>query len=418
MTDAESLSMREASRVPGARAARGGRSMDTSGGPKRRAPVRKRHTVAKVLTTTTLVMALGVAMSVAYVYRHLNGNIVADTSAELLEDRPEAFDAGPTGPLNILVMGSDSRDGKGNNIDGLTNSGARSDTTILLHISANRKRAYGISIPRDSMVNRPECKLRNGDRLSAVDYVQWNAAFAAGGPACTMQQFEQITQVRLQHHVVIDFNGFKDMVDAIDGVPVCVPEEIDDSAHNIFIPAGNQVLHGKAALDYVRVRYVGDGSDIGRVKRQQTFVASMAQKIISADTLARPDRLVSFLNAATKSLHPDKGLASISKLAGLGLQFKDIGLNKIQFFTIPWGTDPNNSNRIVWTPEAQEIWRLIAQDKAIPSRLKEGVIKADTAPGSDAPATEGEPPQAAPTPADEAAAEEAAEEAERNGLCA
>lgn len=405
MTDADSLSGRVA-RPQG----KGG--ADASG-PKRRAPVRKRHTVATVILTTTLVMALAVAMSVVYTYRHLSGNISVDPSQELLEDRPE--EVGPQGPLNILVMGSDSRDGAGNNIDGLTNGGARSDTTILLHVSADRKRAYGISIPRDSMIDRPECKLRSGDRLSAVDYVQWNEAFAVGGASCTMQQFEQITRVRVQHHVVVDFNGFKDMVDAIDGVEVCLPEAIDDPAHNISIPAGNQVLRGNAALNYVRVRYsVGNGSDIGRVKRQQAFIASMANKIISADTLARPDRLYRFLNAATKSLRTDKELASVTKLAQLGLQFQETGLKKIQFFTIPWATDPANPNRIVWTPAAREIWRLIARDEPIPGRLKEGVIKADEPTGSASDEPSSSPSSPSPTPSDEAAAEEAA----LNGLCA
>lgn len=407
MTEADSLSVRVARPEDGVGAG--------SAGPKRRAPVRKRHTVAKVLLTSTLVMSLVVAMSVVYGYRHLNSNIASDDFEALLEGRPalQAAD-GPKGPLNILVMGSDSRDGKGNNIDGLTNGGARSDTTILLHISADRKRAYGISIPRDSMINRPECKLRSGDRLPAVDYAQWNEAFAVGGAGCTMQQFEQLTQVRLQHHVVVDFNGFKDMVDAIDGVQVCIPEEIDDPTGNISLPAGNQVLRGSAALDYVRVRYVGNGSDIGRVKRQQAFIASMANKIISADTLARPDRLLRFLDAATKSLRTDKELASVTKLAQLGLQFKETGLKKIQFFTVPWAEDPANANRIVWTPAAGEIWRLIARDEPIPSRLKEGVIKADKPTGSSPDEPSSSPNSLSPTPSDEAAALEA----ERNGLCA
>lgn len=407
MTDADSLSSRVARPEDGA-------GTDLAG-PKRRAPVRKRHTVAKVLVSTTLVMALGVAMSVVYAYRHLNTNLSADGSEGYLEDRPEVLvDDGPKGPLNILVIGEDSRDGEGNNIDGLTNGGTRSDTTILLHVSADRKRAYGISIPRDSMVNRPECKLRSGERLPAVGYVQWNEAFAVGGASCTMQQFEQITRVRLQHHVIVDFNGFKDMVDAIDGVKVCIPEPIEDPAHNIRIPAGNQVLRGNAALNYVRVRYIGNGSDIGRVKRQQAFIASMANKIISADTLARPDRLYSFLNAATKSLRTDKELASVTKLAQLGLQFKETGLKKIQFFTIPWGTDPANPNRIVWTPAAREIWRLIARDEPIPSRLKEDVIKADAPTGSASGGPSSSPSSPSPTPSDEAAAQEAA----LNGLCA
>ena len=127
-----------------------------------------------------------------------------------------------------------------------------------------------------------------------------------GGPACTIQQFEQTTGVRVDNYVVVDFGSFQDMVDAVDGVEVCVPEDIDDSAHGITIPAGTRTLTASEALSYVRVRHgVGDGSDIGRIKRQQAFIASMVRRWSPAGTLARFDRLVRFLNAATKSLTTD-----------------------------------------------------------------------------------------------------------------
>ena len=126
-------------------------------------------------------------------------------------------------------MGSDTRDCDGCNIDNLTGIGQRSDTTILLHLSADRTRAYGISIPRDSMVDRPDLQDRRRRRRSpAAPHVMWNEAFSVGGPACTIQQFEQLTGVRLDHFVVVDFDGFKDMVDAIGGVEVCIPEDIVD----------------------------------------------------------------------------------------------------------------------------------------------------------------------------------------------
>ena len=128
--------------------------------------------------------------------------------------------------------------------------------------------------------------------------------------------------------MVVDFNGFKDMVDAVGGVPVCIPEDIEDPAHGINIPAGEREIRGDEALDYVRVRYtVGNQSDLGRIKRQQTFMAAMIKKVASAETLARPDRLVKFLNAATKSLTLD--FESVGDLAGLGLQLQDIGLDKV-----------------------------------------------------------------------------------------
>ena len=128
----------------------------------------------------------------------------------------------------------------------------------------------------------------------------WNAAYSYGGPACTIQQFEQTTGVRIDNYVVVDFGSFQDMVDAVDGVEVCVPEDIDSSEYGITIPAGTRTLNGKEALAYVRVRHgVGDGSDIGRIKRQQAFIAALIEKVISGGTLTRFDRLVRFLNAAT-----------------------------------------------------------------------------------------------------------------------
>ena len=250
-------------------------------------------------------------------------------------------------------MGSDDRDAPGNNIDNLTGGGKRSDTTILLHLSADRKRAYGVSIPRDSLVDRPDCKDEDLNTIPGASDVMWNEAFSVGGPACTVQQVEKLTGVRIDHFVVVDFAGFRGMVDAIGGVQVCIPEPIVDPAHGINLPAGTRKLKGIQALNYVRERYVvGDGSDIGRMKRQQAFIASMAHQVISANTLANPIRLVQFLEAATQSLTLDKGLDNLAKIADLGAQFKDIGLDKIQFITVPWQYAPEDPNRIRWLPGA------------------------------------------------------------------
>lgn len=408
MTDADSISMRVA-RPEDAE------PEDVPTGPKRRARTKKRHTVAKVLTTTTVVMALVVGLGVAFFYRQLNSNLTAGDGFVEGVIHPDVVEVeGPKQPLNVLIMGDDSRQGAGNHIDG--ESGGGSDTTILLHVSANRKRAYGISIPRDTMVNRPECKTKN-DTIPAASYVQWNAAFSAGRAACTIQQFEALTNVKLQHYVVVDFNGFKDMVDAIDGVKVCLPEEVNDDVGNIHFDAGKQVLQGQAALNYVRVRHgIGDGSDLSRAKRQQEFIASMASKILSADTLARPDRLLFFLNAATKSLEVDKKLDSVTKLASLGSEFKDIGLDKVQFFTIPFAGDPQDPNRVVFAPEAAEVWEKIRKDETIPNRLKAGLIRASTTPASGG-GGESSSPSSDPS-ATPAESEAEANERLRVGLCA
>jgi len=354
------------------------------GAPKRRGRSRRRHTVAKVVVASLVVLAMATGLSVVFIYRHLNGNLnVQDLTGQLGGDRPSKKDVGgPHEPLNILVMGSDARDCKGCNIDNLTGMGQRSDTTILVHLSADRTRAYGISIPRDSMVDRPTCLGPNGQKIPGGTHVMWNEAFSVGGPACTMKQFESLTGIRLDHYVVVNFEGFKNMVDAIGGVQVCIPQPgFVDPSHGINLPAGTRKLEGQQALSYVRERYmVGNGSDIGRMKRQQAFIASMAHQVVSAGTLSRPDRVVSFLNAATQSLTTD--LPNLVKIGQLGYEFRHIGLDHIQFITIPNETDPTNANHLVWLPEAKKVWKKIIDDQPLTKRLATDVITAGNVPGS------------------------------------
>ncbi len=353
--------------------------------PKRKGRARKRHTVAKVLIASLVVLGMVTGLSVVFIYRHLNGNLnVADLTGQLGSDRPDKKAVeGPKEPLNILVMGSDARDCDGCNIDNLTGMGERSDTTILLHLSADRTRAYGISIPRDSMVDRPTCKTEDGEDIPGGQHVMWNEAFSVGGPACTMRQFEQLSGVRLDHFVVVNFEGFKDMVDAIGGVEVCIPEAIVDPSHGINLPAGTRKLEGMQALNYVRERYVvGNGSDIGRMKRQQAFIASMAHQVVSAGTLSNPIKVVSFLEAATKSLTLDEQIGSLKKIGQLAYEFRGIGLDKIQFLTIPNTVDPSDANHLVWTPEAKQVWQKIVNDEPLTKRLATDVITAGNVPGT------------------------------------
>ncbi len=361
---------------------------------KRRARRRRSHTVAKVLVATLVVLGMVTGLSVTYLYRSLSGNLtVLDIDDSLVGERPEKVEvAGPQEPLNVLVMGSDTREGE-NNIDGLTEDGERSDTTLLLHFSADRERAYGVSIPRDSMVNRPQCKDESGEVTPAADYQMWNVAYQVGGPACTIQQFESLTGIRLDHFVVVDFTGFQDMVDAVGGVEVCIPEDIDDREHGMYLEAGTRKLEGIQALNYVRQRYaLSGGSDVGRMKRQQAFVASMVNTVLSSGTLARPDRLLNFLQAATESLTLDEGLGDLFKIAKLGYEFRGIGLDNVQFLTIPHTVDPNDPNRLVWTEDADDVWNKLKNDEPLTRRLATDVITAGSVPGTSGSESEDDSP--------------------------
>jgi LCP family protein required for cell wall assembly len=386
-----------------------GESGDAAAGGKRRGKPKLHHTVGKVVAATMVVIALVTGLTVVFVYRHYNANLnVLDINNEL-GNRPERkIPAGPHGPINILVMGSDNRDAPGDHIDNLTGIGKRSDTTILLHLSGDRQHAYGVSIPRDSVVNRPACLNDKGEQISPpATGVMWNDAFNIGGPGCTVHQFEQLTGVHVDHYVVVDFNGFKGMVDAIGGVEVCLPHEVNDPIGHITLPAGTHTFSGTQALNYVRERHdLGNGSDIGRMKRQQAFIASMAHQAISANTLANPIKLYKFLDAATKSLTVDTDLGSLSKLVGLGYDFRHIGLDHIQFLTTPWETDPSDPNRVVWAPGAANVWKALNNDQVLSKQMLSGSLNAKHIPGVTNHPKNGQAEQAA------------AQENLANGLCA
>ncbi|WP_162599972.1 LCP family protein [Nocardioides solisilvae] len=423
----------------GAHAPGDGVAEETDEGGKRKGKVKKKHTVGTVLLASLVVLGLVTGLGTAFVYRSLNGNITVSDAFDEVDDRPE--DLGPKGALNILVLGSDTRSGEGNKLDEEAGGGV-SDVTILLHISEDRERAYGVSIPRDSLVTRPDCGEDN--EIPGGEDQMWNAAYALGGEACTVEQFEQNTGIALDDFVVVDFAGFKDMVDAVDGVPVCIPEDINDTEHNIFIKGGkDRVLKGDEALGYVRVRAtLGDGSDIGRIKRQQNFVASMVKKVVSKGTLARPDRLYGFLDAATESLTVSPGLRNLTKLGGLGLSLQDVGLDQVQFLTVPWEYDQREEfrGRVAWKEqEAKKLWKKIGKDKPLSRTQREGAISAAAPPGQTPTATPTqeatptEEPSPTETPTEEPSpsvtqtpspsatqgpTEEEVEAARKEGLCA
>jgi LCP family protein required for cell wall assembly len=383
-----------------------------------------------VIVLSVLAVVLTSAFVIAY--KKLEGNINAvSITKQLGEDRPtEVKVEGPKKPLNVLVMGSDSREGTkiGGDTPGL------SDTTILLHLSADRTRAYGVSLPRDAMVRRPECATKNGKGTVPAALTQFNTAYAVGGPACTIKTVEKITDIRVQHYVVVNFAGFQQMVNAVNGVTVCVPSEVNDTVGHIRLPAGTYKVNGRQALDYVRVRHDlgAETGDIGRMRRQQTFISAMIAKVVSKGTLANPVRLYKFLDAATRSLTTDPEFAHLKTLASLGQDLKDIGLDQVQFMTVPHEPFPADSNRLQWSGEADGLWRRIRADKPL-GRFGETAVspgssaggKPGTSPSPSAGSSSKRPrkspsssPSASSSPDTRQEQEAAKQAAEEAGLCA
>jgi anionic cell wall polymer biosynthesis LytR-Cps2A-Psr (LCP) family protein len=200
---------------------------------------------------------------------------------------------------------------------------------------------------------------------------------------------------------------------------VCVPKEVNDNTGHIYLPAGTYNVMGNRALDYVRVRHdISDNGDIGRMKRQQTFLASMANKAVSAGTLANPVRLVRFLDAATKSLTTDTGLASLGKLGGLAKSLQGVGLDHIQVITVPFQSYAPDPNRLQWAPGASRLWYRIRHDMPINKRFSGDVTTAASGKPSGTASAGGGPSSSSSPGADPSASAAAQAKASANGLCA
>ena len=326
------------------------------------------------------VLAFGVAGAAA-VYRELQSNVVEiDLTGMVGDDGARPSQAPPPGdaragaPVNLLVIGSDDRSGENAALGG-ANDGMASDTTILAHVAADRSRVELVSLPRDLLADRPACTLSDGTTTPARPDRQFNEAFAIGwaegrdvesAAACTWTTVESLTGVRLDGLLLVDFVALRDMVDAIDGVPICLPTDIDDDDTGLHVKAGAQVFDGTTAVQFARARHgIGDGSDTGRITRQHDLMAAMARSVLSQDVLTNPAALFRFAQAATSSLTASEGFRDLTDLTGFGLSLRDLRAERIVFMSMPTGVDPTNENRVVATDQAAVLWARIAADQPV-----------------------------------------------------
>ncbi|WP_141311379.1 LCP family protein [Streptomyces spinoverrucosus] len=319
-------------------------------------------------TAGVAVLVAGALAAGWIVYAKLDGNITPDeaAAAELARYERERPTALVRGAQNILLIGSDSRAGAGNRKYGRDSGTERSDTTILLHLSAGRRSATAVSIPRDLMVDVPSCRRPDGSR-TAPAFAMFNYAFEKGGSACTIRTVERMTDIRIDHHAVVDFSGFKKLVDAVGGVRICVAEPIVDKEAKLRLPAGPVTLDGEQALGYVRARKsLGDGSDTDRMERQQQFLAALVQKLRGSDVLLNPVKLYPVLDAATSSLTTDPGLASLRGLYDLVRGLRDIPTERVQFLTVPRESYARDANRDqLMEPEARRLFERLRADAPV-----------------------------------------------------
>jgi LCP family protein required for cell wall assembly len=286
-----------------------------------------------------------------WLYERLNGNIRTQDFAQTLQDRPP-----PTGALNVLLVGSDSRAGANSEYGRDDGGGQRSDTTILLHVPQGRQAATAVSFPRDLMVDVPSCPTEAG--VHRAYFGQFNSAMEVGGVPCVAATVERLTGARIDHQITIDFTGFKKVVDALGGVPMHIDAPIDDQDAQLRLPAGDVTLNGEQALGFVRVRKsVGDGSDIQRIARQQAFLKALIAKIQGENLLTNPTKAFSVMDAATKAITTDSGINTLTSLYDFANGLRGIPLDRIHFVTTPITTYAPDPNRVaLQQPQAGQLF--------------------------------------------------------------
>ncbi|MFD0385992.1 LCP family protein [Streptomyces stramineus] len=338
-----------------------------SGGRRRKVRARRKGWRIAAWTTAGVVLAGGAGAG--FLYFKFNGNLHSVDIDAALKNRPENVD---NGSQDILVLGSDSRGA--NRAYGRDEGSSRSDTAMILHVYAGHKKASVVSIPRDAMTARPECRTPGGKTSPAVKRAQFNEAFSVGGAACAVATVENMTGIRMDHYMEVDFSGFQKLIDKLGGVKVTTTKPIHDKWSHLDLEPGTHNLNGEQSLGLVRTRKgVGDGSDLGRIKLQQAFIKALLNQVKSVGLFTSPTKLYGLADSATKSLTTDSKLASVDKLLSFANGLKGIGSEDMQMVTLPVMDDPLDRDRVIPIPEAtKELWAALNADQEVP----ESVLKA------------------------------------------
>lgn len=335
-------------------------------GSRRRAQPRTRgRKVRRVLLPALLAAVLAAGGTAWWLYRGLDGNLkesAVNLDKALGDDknRPRR-EAGAGDALNLLLLGSDAREGL---------AGARSDTALLVHVARGRTEAVAVSIPRDTLVTRPQCTRSDGTVVPAKRRVMFNSVYSQVGAACTVKTVEKMSDVRVDHLVEVDFAGFEGIVDAVGGVTVTLDKPIN--AGNLNLGVGEHRLDGEESLKFVRTRLgYGDGSDLGRIELQQEFLSALLTEIKEQDLLGSPAKLYRIADRLTDSLTTDSDLASLTALADFGRSLQGIDPASIETIMLPVEYDRIDANRVVAAePQAAQLWDAIRADARIPESAR------------------------------------------------
>jgi LCP family protein required for cell wall assembly len=347
-----------------------GASHTPGGGHDERRPPRKRRVLRWLATVLTLLI-LGTAGLGYLYYQHLNGNLDKDAlhlgENKLDGSRPNA--AGQT-PINILVLGSDSRNTEENvKLGGARDDAGRpplADVQMLVHVSADRGNMSALSIPRDTRVTIPKCTDPEDGKVYRQRIDKINASLQNGGPGCTVATWEELTGIPIDHFMMVDFAGVVSMADAVGGVPVCTDGNVYDRRSGLRLEKGETTVKGEQALRWLRTRHgFEDGSDLGRAKAQHMYMNSMVRELKAGTKLTNPNKLRGLAESATRALTVDDGLGTVKKLYDLGNDIKRVPTKRITMATMPWVYSQGGAYVLPKEGDAEKVFSMIRNDTAL-----------------------------------------------------
>lgn len=355
---------------------------------KRARRVRRRRRFKIALLVVSATTSLGVATAfglAAWDIQHLTHNL---KHTALLPSGftapPEPMDAYGRSPLNLLLIGSDTRDTSadcslgGACQPGAQNGGANGDSEMLVHLSADRSNITVMSIPRDTETQLPQCAGGGRGMInSALEH----------GPSCQVAAVIQLTGVPVDHYIDFDFSGVIDLSDEIGGVPVCMSAAVHDPYSGLRIGGGDSTVEGKQALQFLRTRHAFyDGSDLGREQATHMFLSSLLRKAKANATLTNIGEMQSIAETVTRYTTVDNGLDSVLSLLGLAQDFGKVDADRVTFLTMPWQDDTDTSDpsyraRVEVSSEAAAVFAAIKNDRSFTTAASgEGSATASGAP--------------------------------------
>lgn len=349
--------------------------------------VKKTRNIKKIIVITTIIILtiIAVITSVgAYIIHDIQSKVkgkelVYIPQTSVIESKPATpVDSSAGTPINMVLIGVDSRDGDKKNslIGGNEKGNYNSDSIILLHISADRNDSSVISFPRDLIVNQPSCNLSNGKVFPARKDVMINSIMPAvfnqthdksSAASCLVNTLSSITKIGLRTFAIVDFAGLSDLIDSVGGVDICIPQPIVDSYTKLNLKQGFQHLDGITATQYARVRHGSDsdGSDLIRTVKQQYLIKELFKKIKQQQTLSDISKIYSLTNTALNHMSLSSDLTNIATLTGLAYSMRHLSQNRIETMTIPTAPYVKDPNRVQFADNVNEIWNNILLDRSI-----------------------------------------------------